>query len=127
VRHGTRSTYINHGCHCDRCTAANREYVAANRENHAAAAVRRAAQNGAMDENVTLNIEVVAHGPLDGRHIIVLPDDTDAETFDAVTDAIVQHFADAWQATHPGESIDAAAVVPMVMFGEHIRIEGAPE
>lgn len=27
LRHGVRSTYTHHGCHCDECTAAQRNYM----------------------------------------------------------------------------------------------------
>lgn len=67
---------------------------------------------------LSLSVDVVAHGPIDGRHVIVLPDEHEPEVMEDLHKAISQHFIDVWRAMNPGEDIDAAAVVPLIVFGD---------
>jgi hypothetical protein len=80
-----------------------------------------------LDAQSTIDIQLVAHGPLDGRHIIVIPDaeDEDPEMLESIVQSVIDHFSRAWQALNPGEEIDAAAVVPLILFGEG-RVEPVP-
>jgi hypothetical protein len=72
----------------------------------------------------TLNVFVAAHGPIDGRHIIIIDNEEDEMVVEAILAAVTEHFSRAWIALNPDVVIDAAAVIPLVVFGD-IRIEPA--
>lgn len=73
---------------------------------------------------IDLDITVTAHGPIDGRHVIIVPDagDMDDEVKDALVQQIGKHFTEA-HAAH-GYTGPAAGAVPLVAFGD-ARIEPA--
>lgn len=67
-------------------------------------------------ELVVAKLEVV--GPLDGRHVIVLPeaDQWSDEARESVSKAVINHFTGAAQGR--GETGDVRRFVPLVAFGD---------
>lgn len=60
-------------------------------------------------------------GPLDGRHAIIVPDMQDRDDAEALAQTLSDHFIEAWKAMHPGEEVNVAAVVPLIVFGPDVR------
>lgn len=67
-----------------------------------------------------LNINVVAHGPIDSRHILVFPDahDWHEEARQDMAEHLLEHFRHTAAAF--GEDLDK--VMPLIVFG-NMRIE----
>lgn len=75
-----------------------------------------------LPSDLAVSIDVTAHGPLDGRHVIVLPEDTNDEERQAIIEGIGDHFTRLAHAR--GE--DPAKCIPLIVFGPMTVLPSEP-
>lgn len=73
---------------------------------------------------VPIITDTTAHGPLDGRHVIVIPDGD--RWPDELKERALTTISDHFIAANPDHTGPAAVIVPLIIFG-NATVHGVPE